>query len=44
MTREQAKELLPIIQAFVDGKTNYLLETGSSQEECNELYNKIFRK
>lgn len=23
---------------------NYLLETGSSQEECNELYNKIFRK
>lgn len=23
---------------------NYLLKTGSSQEECNELYNKIFRK
>lgn len=23
---------------------NYLLETGSTQEECNELYNKIFRK
>lgn len=23
---------------------NYLSETGSSQEKCNELYNKIFRK
>ena len=23
---------------------NYLSETGSIQEECNELYNKIFRK
>ena len=36
MTREEAKELLPIIQAFADGRTIEFLNNDDIWEECEE--------
>ena len=36
MTREEAKELLPIIQAFADGKKLEFLNKDNIWEECEE--------